>query len=260
MQHLLLSDLRLALPELLDNKLDTLHSTHAGSLYAPRLSQKREAIDALPDRLVREGRPLADQLAQTDAEHDGFGAAIWHYTEALRLVPDLPDELREAAENIRTAFIPTLALLRQSYASEAAHALDTRERLTQFEAELSMFPVPGSDDTLRDWTEAFIRRGETLEALLRARAEHTASTAIEGTRKRATALRIETIALLGRLRTALADELAGDPQVHAAMDAELFSYFDQLIDTRTSNFTRTAAANTIPPAATPATSTPATGT
>lgn len=182
---------------------------------------------------------LAEELAQTDVEHDGFGAAIWHYTEAVRLAPGLSDEARAAAAKVRETFIPALSLLTSSYATEAAHALGKRERLPQHKDAFALLPVPGKK-TLRAWVDGFITRGEALDGLMRARADHNA-TASGRDRSEARTLRGETIGLLGRLRSALADELAHDPQRLASIDAELFGYIDQLAADRDASSRRRAA-------------------
>lgn len=238
MRSLLLSDLRLALSELLDDKVELLEETHAGRLYAPRLSAKRDAIEALPEPTAAEGRPLAEELAETDVEHDGFGAAIWHYTEAMRLAPGVSDEARAAALAVREAFIPELALLGRSYATEAAHALGKRERIAEHKEALGRLPIPGNKKTLRAWVEGFVTCGESLDALLRARAQQQAAAVGERGRREAGMLRIDTIGLLGRLRAALADELAEAPERLATLDAELFGYFDQLAADRDASLRR----------------------
>jgi hypothetical protein len=242
MRSLLLSDLRLALPDLLDDKAELLEETHAGRLYAPRLSAKRDAIEALPEPTVAGGRPLAEELAETDVEHDGFGAAIWHYTEAVRLAPGMTEEARQAARAVREAFIPELALLGRSYATEAAHALGKRERIAEHKDALLQLPIPGNKKTLRAWVDGFVKCGETLDELLRARAQHQAATVGERGRREAGTLRADTIGLLGRMRSALADELADEPERLATVDAELFGYFDQLAADRDASLRRRAGA------------------
>lgn len=239
MRSLLLSDLRLALPELLDDKADRLAGTHTGRLYAPRLAERRAAIESLPAPIAAEGRPLAEELAQADAEHDGYGAAIWHYTEAVRLCPGVSDETREAALTVREAFIPELALLGSSYATEAAHALGKRERMPEHRHAFSLLPVPGKK-TLRAWIDGFVSRGEALGALLRARAGHSAASTGDRSRADAATLRMETIAVLRRMRAALADELADDLTRLASLDAELFGYLDQLAADREASLKRRA--------------------
>lgn len=229
MQTLLLSDLRLALPVLLDDKADVLAGFHAGRLYAPRLAAQREAIEALPEP-SSDVRPLSDELAEADVEHDGFAAAIWHYTEAVRVCPGLSPEVRSAAALVRETYVPSLSIANRSYATEAAHALGKRARLGEHEAAFARLPVP-DDATLGAWVERFVTHGETIESLLRARAEQVAA-ATGASRSAAARLRAETIALLGRLRTALADELAATPDALARADAELFTHLDQLAAAR----------------------------
>lgn len=246
MRSMLLSDLRLALPALLDDKAELLEDTHAGRLYLPRLAEKRDAIEALPTTpAAAEGRPLADELAEADVEHDGFGAAIWHYTEAVRLAPGISEDARAAARRVRETFVPELALLVSSYASEAAHALGKREQITAHKDALAMLPVPGKK-TLRAWVEGFVTRGERLDTLLRARAERTAAGLGERDRSEASPLRVSTIGLLGRLRTALADELADDPERLASLDAALFGYIDQLAADREASLKRRATTGATP--------------
>lgn len=230
MQSLLLSDLRLALPDLLDDKAATLDTLHAGRLYAPRLAAQRTAIEALPAPAV-DARPLVEELASADGEHDAFATAIWHYTEAMRVCPGLADDVRGAARRVREAFIPKLSIIHRSYATEAAHALGKREQLPEHAGSFALLPVP-SGETLEAWVERFVTRGESIESLLRARATQTAATVTDATRREAAKLRAETIALLGRLRTALADELASTPDTLAQTDAVLFSYLDQLTAAR----------------------------
>jgi hypothetical protein len=237
MRSMLLSDLRLALPDLVDNKVNLLKKTHAGRLYHPLLVEQRESIFALPEPTGYEGRPLAEELGRVDGEHDGFGGAIWHYTEAVRLAPGVADDVKKAALAVRETFIPELAILRGSYATEAAHAVGKRARLAEHTSAFARLPVPGKK-TLGAWVEGFVTQGETLDKLLKARGMHNASTVTERTRSDAGKLRAETLALLYRLRATLADELRRDPEALAKHDAELFSYFDQLAADRDASYQR----------------------
>lgn len=230
MRALLLADLMLALPHLLDKKAAILKKTEAGRIYQRRLKQKREEIEALPAAAI-ERRPLAEQLAETDTLHDGYGAAIWHYTEAMLRAPGVETSIREAAERVRAAFIPELSHIRLSYASEAANAKERRPAIKEHKAELALFPLPGKKQTLTVWVEGFIGQGEALLELLTQRAEQTAAQDGKG-RGLAGKLRTETIALLHRFRTALADDLADDPEQLRQTDAELFAFIDQLAANR----------------------------
>ncbi len=230
MRALWLADLELALPHLLDTKAAVLKRTDAGKLYQRRLKEKREQLEALP-AAATERRPLAEQLAATDALHDGYGAAVWHYTEAMLRAPGLDAKVRSAAERIRAAFIPELAMLRLSYASEAANTQDRRKELAAHKADLALFPLPGKKQTLAAWVEGFLGQGDKLLELLQQRADQVA--AQDGkSRGLAGKLRVETIGLLYRFRTALADDLAENPEQLRATDAELFAFVDQLATAR----------------------------
>lgn len=240
MQMILLSDLRLVLADLLEHKETSLSSTHAGRLYAPRLHEVREAIEALPAPAFVESRSHSEVLAQTDAEHDALGAAIWHYAEAVRLHPGLADEIRESAQRVRATFIPELSLLKRSYATEAAHAMGKRDRMAEHQPDFDLLPVPGDHETLRTWVDAFVACGESLDSLLRARAKQEASASSGRTRGLAARLRMEAMGLLKRMRVSLGDELARQPETLAAVDAELFGYLDQLLDARRSSTRRRA--------------------
>lgn len=223
MRTLLMSDLSLALLHLLDDKSATLESTTAGQLYAPRLAAQRTAIAALPD-LTAERRPLTDAITQTDARHDAYGSAIWHYIQSVLRTPDASPVDVEAAERIQEAFVPRLSILQLSHATEAAQANQKRARIPERAEDLARFPVPGSSSTLAAWVEGFVSAGEALGELLAARSELIAA----GGRGGANRLRMETIGLLTRLRTALADEFADDPEGLREVDAELFGFIDEL--------------------------------
>jgi hypothetical protein len=58
-------------------------------------------------------------------------------------------------------------------------------------------------------------------------------------------LRIDTIALLSDLRTAVADELTEDPAALHQLDAELFAFIDELIADRAATLRRRAMPTTV---------------
>ena len=226
-RNLVLHDLKLGLADLLDSRQKALVSTKAGQSYQAMLAQKREAIDALPPALVG-GRPLAAELADTDEVHDGYGAALWHLTEAYLSLPGASPEIVAAARRIRAAFIPKLDELGESYASEAAKAQARRDDEKELKADLKLFPVAGSK-TLQHWVDQFLTAGEKLDELLGQRAEKDT-----GGRKDAGKLRVATIGMLTRLRGAIADELDHDAKLPRNLETQIFGYFDQLAKMRTS--------------------------
>lgn len=239
-QRLVLHDLKIGLADLLDTRHKALVSTKAGQSYEAMLAQKRAAIDALSPALVG-GRPLAADLADTDAVHDGAGTALWHLTEAYLTLPGAPPEIVAAARRIRAAFIPKLDELGESYATEAAKATARREEEKKLKADLKLFPVAGNK-TLDQWVDQYLTAGERLDDLLGQRADAT------GTRTNAGKLRTATIGLLNRLRGAIADELDHDPKLPKDLDAQVFAYLDQLAKMRAAGGSSAAGAGETPAA------------
>lgn len=228
MRNLTLGDLKLGLNDLLEKRASDLKSCQAGALYAPMLTAKRDAINALPEALTG-GRPLAAQLAEADVWHDGYGGAVWHLTEAILRHPDLPAKVVEAATRVREAFIPSMSVLRESYADQASAAKENRPSLKELEAELKAVDVPGGK-TLYTWVSAFLKAGDNIERLLSDRAT-TGAEAGEGA-KEAGGLRGGTIGMLGRFRAAVADEMASNAKLPKNLDGRLFGYFDELSQAR----------------------------
>ena len=223
MYRLTFGDLKLGLNDLLGVRLDDLKQSAFGGLYLPLLTAKREAIDALPEAMTS-GLPLAAQLSETDDDHDGFGGAVWFVTEAVLRHPTLTPALRTAAEAIRTAFVPELAVLRKPHADEAAAAYNHRSDLTRLEAELKSITVPGGQ-TLYTWVSDFLDKGSHLGSLLALRGQAQAGAE---SAKQAASLRAEAIGVLGRLRSSIQDEVAGGAKLPEKYEAKLFATFDEL--------------------------------
>lgn len=53
----------------------------------PILQTVKVDLEALPR--LGGGLPLADMLAETDARHDDFGAALWFIAEASKRLPSV---------------------------------------------------------------------------------------------------------------------------------------------------------------------------
>jgi len=223
MRHMTLGDLGLGLHDLFDKRHNDLMWSQSGRLYAPMLAQKRDAIDALPSAMGP-GLPLATELSDTDDRHDGFGMALWGYTEAVIRAPDTAPEVRASAQRIRDAFIPNKSALQDSYADEAAAAKRLRPALVEFAKDLRSFPVPG-DKTLYDWASAFINAGDQLDKLLSDRAVIMAD---QSGGENAAQLRGSTVGILTRFRSALLDELLVNVALPRNLEARVFGYFDEL--------------------------------
>jgi hypothetical protein len=221
-RYLNLTDLKLGLDDLLGKRHAAFITSNIGKSYEPMLAAKRAAIDALPAALAG-GKPLAEALAATDDEHDGFGGAIWHMTEAYLRLPAPNAIVVDAIKRIRAALIPELAGLRDSYADEAAAAIRRKGELPQIEADLKLIPIAMGGTTLHDWATRFLGAGEKLSVLLSERADAT-----PGGRTGAYKLRSETVALLNRARGAIADECATSKALPSDLDAQIWAYLDEL--------------------------------
>ena len=221
LKNLSLADLKIGLDDLLGKRHKALVRSKAGKVYEASLSKKRDEIADLPPALVS-GKPLVSELSDTDARHDGFGAAIWFLTEAYLRAPDVLPDRTAAARRIREAFVPKLDTLKARYATEADAAKKRRKALKERKEDLKLFPLAGGG-TLYDWAKRFLDEGEKLHELLSTRADQS-----EGDRSGASKLRTSTIALLNRLRTALADESAHNDKLPKNVDAKVFGYLDEL--------------------------------
>lgn len=228
MLHILtIPDLRLALEDMLERRLETLRATGVGRCYEPSLVRLREQLAVLPET-VDDQRPLVELIGETRRIHRAWGSALFHAMEAYARVPTLSEGQRKELEELRRLFMPKLGELRESYATVAARAFSRGRLLGRYSASLASFPVVG-DCTLADWVSAYVATGRRLGELVACRADLVAQLAAGSTeRMEGRRLRSAVIGMLGRLRAALVDELAAQPQLHRQLDAELFAYVDEL--------------------------------
>jgi hypothetical protein len=239
---LTLNDLQLGLGDLVERRLPKVTGVHSVSAYAPRLKARHAELSALPGA-TGEGEPFAAEIAAKDAEHDGYGGAVWYLVEACQRAPSVSAEHKAALEEVRKRFVPELAELKRPHADEAAAAARRAPDLEALKKSLRSFAVPGGG-SLYDWCAAFLSAGRDLDVLLRKRAD-----VVTADRSGVAGLRASTVGLLNRLRTAVADELDGDADALARADHALFAYFDELEARRAPAVTPAAEA---PPAPTPA--------
>jgi len=219
-----LPDIKLGLDDLVTKRHAALVSSKVGKGYEDILAKRRDRINALPPALTS-GKPLAEELANVDSDHDGFGGAIYFITEAYLRLPNLDPKIAAAATRARAALIPKLEGLRDSYADEAAAAIQRKADLAALKADLDLIPVAGGA-TLYTWAQSFVGAGEKLHTLLSARAD-----ADTGGRKDVQKLRSETVGLLNRVRAAIADE-AMEGGLPGDIDNKIFGYFDELESAR----------------------------
>lgn len=219
-QMLTLGDLKQGLDDLLTTRQAALALTRVGKAYEDLLKQKRAQMDALPTEFG-EGKPVPELLATIDAEHDGYGTAIYYLTEAYLHLPNIDTDILEAIMHIRASLIPSLEQLHASYADEAEAALRRKAALPQLAADLMRVPVVGGN--LHSWAAAFVEAGAKLQKLLEQPADSGAAQ-----RKEAQRLRIETLGLLNHARTVINDEIVSRAALPRHLDTQIFGYLDQL--------------------------------
>ena len=236
MKYLSLAALKVALGDLFVERHAALVSSSAGKTYEPILQAKKQQIDALPGALTG-GKPLAEAITEADNMHDGFGAALWHVTEAYRRSPNASPHVRAAVQRIRAAFIPELDDLQATYVKEVHAAIEHRKQLEALKADLQLIPL-AEGQTLLDWVERYVSAAEQIGALLSQRAD-----ADTGARRDAGRIRTATLAVLGRFRGALGDEIAANPALPRDLDAQVFGLFDELAQMRADALANKAAAS-----------------
>lgn len=224
MKNLTIGDLKLALRQLLGDLHPELTKSETGKLYEKRLRAKQKEIEAIPDAAARKV-PFATELADQDAQHDALGSSIFFLTQAIEAHPKLSEDMKRAAADVRSTFIPQLGVLRAPYADEAARALENRPELAKLKASLKQMPVPGGG-TAYEWVRDFLSAGDAIDKLLQKRAGLLAT---EDNAAGTAPLRSATVGLLGRFRDALRDELSDpDNKLPADHEATLFAYIDKL--------------------------------
>lgn len=221
MRYLSLAALQVGLADLFAHRHTDLVASKTGTMYEPILLERKSVVDGLPEA-TGAGKPFADALTDADSRHDGFGAALWHFTEAYLCWPDISADVRGAIERVRAAFIPQIDLLQASYVNESKAAIDNKNDLVKLEKDLKSIPIAGGL-SLYDWCAGFVGAGESIAKLLSERAD-----ADTGARSLAGKIRTSTISILGRFRAALADEIATNKALPADLDARVFGYFDEL--------------------------------
>lgn len=218
---LTLTDITLGLRDLLAERRADLRKSKAGKYYEPLLQEQLSAIAALP-AAVAGGAPFAAEVDALDAEHDGYGTAIYFTTEVYLRLPHVAPAIVDAAARIRAGFIPTLSELGASYATEAERALGRKPLLASLKADLERFPVAGGG-TLYDTATSFLDAGARIHELLGGRGDVP-----KGTRQEAAQIRSATVGMLSRLRADVTRELKKNARLPRDLDARIFGYFDTL--------------------------------
>jgi hypothetical protein len=221
-------DVSLVLDDLFENKIGLLEQAKAFAIYRPALEERREKLAAV--RKALEGRPLSEELKTADLVHDSTGRALHLICTGLGQLVTLDQDQRNLLARIQKTFVPTLGDLQKSYEDEAAAAARRRPALEEMEAELKAFPV-APEMTMHTLVSSYIDAGQQIDVLLSKRATATAEET-SGREAESVAIRSETVGLLGRFRSALADEIAMTPELQRDLEAKVFAYYDQLSQSR----------------------------
>jgi hypothetical protein len=227
-QYLTLGDLKLYLEVTYQKNFSLLTSCLAGQIYGPLISEKYERLKSIPAILVRE-RPLTEELSDADIRHDNSAAQIYNAAQAAIEDAFAEEAIKEAAGRIKRDIVPSLSIIKASYATEAANAKARRDKLAEREKDLRLFPLPGGK-TLYEAAVQFFTAGDDLGGLLNDRALSAALG--ESERSGVVTLRGEIIGLLGRFRQALTDELESNPKLPRDLPVKLFAYAEQLNESR----------------------------
>jgi hypothetical protein len=228
MNYLTIGDLYLALNDLLDKRHAGLIQSKIGQGYEPLLQKKRTQLNALP-KSVTSLTPLTEQLGEQDVIHDSCIDTFLQVTGAVFSSPRASSALKKAAKDI----IDTLKIAASdkgvTYPQEAFIAVQRKDKIEALKGTLHLFALP-EGGTLYDIALDYVAAGETINQLL---SERGKVDGLSDEEKRAiSTLRPEIIGILGRLRKALPDELAGDASLPENLVAALFGYFDDLQQTR----------------------------
>lgn len=241
MNKLTLADLVMALRHLLRTRRAEIDAIGAArGLAADLLDPTLARLEAIP--AARETTPNVVELADVDAEHDGYARAARLVLEAVLSLPSSTEAQRTQARTLLETFVPTSGQLRASYAAEAARAAERQPKVEAARTELEAIQVPNGN--LYAWLTAYVARGARLAVLLEGRADATPD------RSEVQLLRGRAISQLSILREVVRDALSATADRGAATDTRLFGYIDLLAGMR-------AGGSTAPTPAPPADPSPA---
>ena len=198
---LTLGDVKMAVDELCGARAEDADKTRAGHLYMPILRGLKVELDAVPAHLIG-GLPLADALAEADANHDDCGNAIWFLSEACKRLPGMKPKLLEAVLKAQETFVPSRGVLRKPYLNEAQDSDALQPAFAAQRATLAKIPTPDGQ-TFADLVGNFLGAGQQIKALINQRADDT-----EGlSRGQFTELRNRAISAISNFRSGHIDEL-----------------------------------------------------
>lgn len=217
----------------LEKALDVMQRSYSMKVFLPSLESAHGELAAMPEVVAEVGQYLSVELAEADFDHDGFGGATHHISEAIRRLPRAAERVKKAAARLQTEVIPALADLRQSYAKEAANARARRPIVAELADDLRAMPTPDGG-TLYDWAMGYIEAGERLHGLLQQASLRKAAAARRPDEVKLAGLRTRVVSLISRARQRLAEEVAlGTNDLPENAEQLVFGYLDRLIEENT---------------------------
>jgi hypothetical protein len=239
MSYLTTDDLWLVVEDMQTVKLPLIQNTKSYLIFGPTLTAKYGVLGQLYKGTSQ--RPLAELLKETDFTHDTSERAIHLISIALEPISLLPQNTRDFLVKVRETFAPSLSDLNKSYEDEAALAKRRSASLEAMKPELEAFPV--GPINLYTLVTAYLDAGKKIDTLLSSRADTVTDNESKRT-KELSLHRVQTIGLLNQFRAALIQEIAVDQTLARDLEAKVFSYMDQIANTRSLRFASRTVAET----------------
>jgi hypothetical protein len=224
MNRIRTGDLLLGLNDLFVNKIALIQALAAFLIFGAPLDKKRSVLGSIYRGLTV--TPLVKRLRRADSVHDTAGRLLFSILDGFARLSTLSDERREFWSKLRDMFIPSLSILKMSYADEAAAATGRLNDLKAMKSVLEAIVLP-EGMTLYDLTATYLQAGVELGELISSRAGEEISDEAKRT-KQLHVVRSETLGLLGRFREALAEEVKGNESLPRDLPEQVFAYIDAL--------------------------------
>ena len=239
MKKLTLTDLWLVIDNMIRLRLSAVGALESGAFLTRQLQSLHQRIGAIPG-IQTNGRPLAEELAVANVEHDAFGRALDHLLSAYEaLGARLPDEIQANIAKIRRDVIDGPGALSVGYVDTAIAAKRRRQALDALGGPLGALPFAGFDSAA-ELAERFTAHGERIEALLQERAQ-----AESEQDRQNNALRFKALALMANLRQGIEQHRRGEQLLEENtlpdnIESQIFGYANALLQLRASGNTTDA--------------------
>ena len=231
---LTIGDVVLVLDDFYNVKIELVRPTLTFQIYDAALQEHRTWLKGIDPGLT--GRPLVEDLTGSDALHDSGVRAVHLVCTGLGQFLPLPKATRQFLLKVRDTFAPSLGATQESYADEAAAAKAREDDLEEMEPTLKAFPV-APETTLYTLVSTYIEAGKEIDTLLSQRAETKADAEHKRT-KEANRIRSQTIRTINQFRETLVAEIKSKPELPRDLESRVFSYYDQLQETREAALSR----------------------